>query len=109
MFVANPTVIPQLFVSSASATATPATLAAAGGAAIAGPPGPLIGVMGMAVTLETHTLPPDTNPLLSDFFYIYAESQSVATGLFKLFTSCFCSCGGKFSIYCTPYVSHICC
>ena len=57
--IANPTVIPQLFVSSVSAMATPATLAgaaggAAAGAAIAGPAGALIGAMGMAgTTLET--------------------------------------------------------
>ena len=57
--IANPTVIPQLFVSSVSAMATPATLAgaasgAAAGAAIAGPAGVLIGAMGMAgTTLET--------------------------------------------------------
>ena len=55
----NPTVIPQLFVSSVSAMATPAVLAgaaggAAGGALVGGPAGALIGAMGMAgTTLET--------------------------------------------------------
>ena len=55
----NPTVIPQLFVSSVSAMLTPEVLkgagvGAAGGAMVGGVPGALIGAMGMAgTTLET--------------------------------------------------------